>query len=204
LQARDSTSAGHAAPLPTGWTRIERERVWRPPPHVAEHASKSPNSLTTQSTGHGSVLHDSVSTRAPHVSPPGVGVTTIERDRDRVPPPHAAEQSENSPKGLNSQSIPHAKVLHGRASESAGQAAPPFAGSTTMVRVRDWVPPSQAAEHSPKGPNALTTQSVGHAGPLHEIDSTNAGHAAPPCAGWARMVRVRVCVPAPSQIEEEH
>jgi hypothetical protein len=45
-----------------------------PPPHEAEHAPQSDQSLTSQLTPHGSVLQGVLSSSAGHPSPPLCGV----------------------------------------------------------------------------------------------------------------------------------
>src|SRR3954465_5542581 len=96
--------------------------------------------------------------------PFAAGVVTV-RLRVWVPPPHVAEQVDQSLQALTAQStgIGHAWVLHAWLSISAGQAMPPFAAGAVPVRLRDWVPPPHVAEQADQSLQALTMQSAGTA-----------------------------------------
>jgi hypothetical protein len=113
-------------------------------------------------TGHGSVLQARDSSSAGHAAPPLAAAVTMLRVRTWVPPPQGSEQGPQADQSLTTQSTGHGSVLQERDSLSTGQAAPPLAAATTMLRVRIWVPPPQGSEQGPQSDQSETTQLTGH------------------------------------------
>src|SRR5690606_22914385 len=66
---------------------------------------------------------------------------------------------------LTTQSIAHGDSLHARVSSSTGHAAPPFAASTSTVRVLVCTPPPHVSVHSLHSLHSLTMQSTGSSPP---------------------------------------
>jgi hypothetical protein len=198
------TVDSHGAPEPTGYCVIARVRYFVPVPHDTEHSVYDDQSLRTQSTLHGDVLHGCISVS--FTPEPQAPVTTL-RVRVRVPLPQPKEQDDHDDHG----ETPHAAVqstaarivaLHGAVlqaptSVSAPQGTPPFAEGVTTVRVRDCVPFPHCTEHGDHTVQLLTTQSTGHGDVLHRCTSTVPLQAAPPLAAGVSTVRVRFQKPPP-------
>ena len=74
----DCVNTGHGAPRLAGCCVMVRVCVWVPPPHLTEQSDQVDQPLTAQFTGHGCVLHGTVSVKAGHAKPPLAGdcVTT--------------------------------------------------------------------------------------------------------------------------------
>jgi hypothetical protein len=126
-------------------------RVWTcdPPPQISEHGPKAPQLDTTQSTGHGLLLHAIVSLDSGHAAPPNWGAVTTVRDRDCKPPPHVALQLPQVPQTDITQSIGQFWALQAADSLNVPHSAPPFCAGVTTVRLRTWRPPPQDAEQEP-------------------------------------------------------
>ena len=112
LQVCSSVSAGQGwPPLEDGVTTV-RMRVRVPPPQLTEQGLHSLHSMTTQSTGQGGVLQDSVSVSAGQELPPlEDGVTTV-RMRVRMPSPQLTEQGLHSLHSLTTQSTGQGGASH--------------------------------------------------------------------------------------------
>jgi hypothetical protein len=123
-----------------------------------------------------------------------------------VPPPHIAEQADQSLQALTMQltGVGHAWVLQAWLSLKAGQAVPPPEGWVTTVRVRVWVPPPQVSLQVDQSLQALTAQLTGttHAWVLQSWLSVRAGQAMPPFDAGVTTVRVRCWVPPPQVFEQ--
>jgi hypothetical protein len=133
------------------------------------------------------------------------GVVTV-RLRVWVPPPHIAEQVDQSLQALTAQltGVGHAWVLQGWLSLRAGQARPPPDGWVTTVRVWVWVPPPQDSLQVDQSLQALTAQSTltTQAWVLQSWLSLRAGQARPPFDAGVTTVRVRCWVPPPHVFEQ--
>ena len=139
-----------------------RALLWVPPPHVAVHKSNALHAVTTQFTGHGSVLHTAdwcVSGQ----ECPGVALMS-ERVLSCVPPPHVLLQSVNSPHAPYTQLGAAAGGGHSSVSQvwdwltSVGHAVPPVAAGVTTERDRVCVPPPHVTVQSEKEPQADISQ----------------------------------------------
>ena len=93
------------------------------------------------------------------------------------------------------QSMGQLCVLQLRVSAECGHALPPWSGST-IVRWRDWNPPSQEFVHVAQGAQSCTSQSSGHSCSLQSRVSAECAHALPPWSG-AVKVRERFWLPLP-------
>ena len=82
-----SESVGQAVPPYAAPVCTVMDRVWSPPPQLAEHGVHA-CSVARQSIGHGSVLQLSSCLRLGHARPPNCANATILRERDITPPPH--------------------------------------------------------------------------------------------------------------------
>jgi hypothetical protein len=89
------------------------ERLWliKPPPHVALHEFHVLHMDTSQSMGHGEVLHSCVCDKAGHETPPKALVVVMSRNWVLVPPPQRAVQAPNSLKSPTTQSTGQSWVL---------------------------------------------------------------------------------------------
>lgn len=121
-------------------------------------------------TPHGFVLHVTTSiSLGGHV--PELFAGKSGRWRKRIPPPHVAEQMQSL--GKMSELVrhvyapythaPHGGMAHDTNTSRLEHGAPPFAGGTTIVRVRRCTPAPQDTEHGPSGTHADSTQSTGAA-----------------------------------------
>jgi hypothetical protein len=173
-----------------------RERSRRPPPHETEHALHVLHTLTTQSCGHGCVLHAVASLSGGQ----SAALVTIVRERDCVPPPHDTVHGDHADHCVTEHV--HTPKLHACVSLSASHAAPLLAGATTTLRVRRESPGPHICEQAPHVVHALSWQSIGHAAGAHASLSLSGGHEAP--LHCASVVTVRVCVRVPLPHVTEH
>jgi hypothetical protein len=90
-------SVGHAVPPQEPCTETVRERDCWPPPHAGLHDVHGDQSEITQCTGQQPVLHCRLSTTADSEQVPPHDGGVMLRERDCVPPPHAAVQVLHSP-----------------------------------------------------------------------------------------------------------
>jgi hypothetical protein len=189
-------SSGHAAPVPTCACVTVRARLRRPPPHVTEHVDHIDQLLTTQSSGHGCVLHAKASLSGGQSE----ALVTMVRVRDCVPPPHDTVHGDHADHCVTE----HVQTprLHDVVSLSASHAVPPLAGGTTTLRVRRDSPGPHICEHAPHEVHALSWQLTGHAAGEHASLSESGGHEAP--LHCASVVTVRVCVRVPEPHVTEH
>ena len=176
LQVAVLVIAPHPMPPHEADSVIERVRMCSPPPHVLVHVPQLPQFDSTQFLGQHWWLHvrDSVMTgqlRPPHTLE---GIST-KRTRRWCPPAHESEHASQLPHSETMQSrIPepssghgsHSCVLHGRSSESTGQAEPSLLGAVCTSRVLVRSPPSEPGmahckEQPPQLVQAETAQSMG-------------------------------------------
>mmetsp|Transcript_104966 Transcript_104966/g.208671 ORF Transcript_104966/g.208671 Transcript_104966/m.208671 type:complete len:262 (+) Transcript_104966:712-1497(+) len=113
-----------------------------------------------------------------HLPRPRIGTSTG-RERDDIPPPHAAEQGLQLFQSSSWQSWSQEPVLQGRASCIASQPRPPLRGFIKTDRVFTWTPPPQSLEHFDQPDQALTTQFTGHRFWLHLLCRSIVGHCMP-------------------------
>jgi hypothetical protein len=108
----DTTDVEHEPPHDGG--EIERERDCEPPPHGAEHEPHADQPPIEQSAGQQCVLQSSLwySPDSEHEPPHEAGV--IEREREREPPPHPAEQPDQLLQPLTAQLTAQQPASQGR------------------------------------------------------------------------------------------
>jgi len=97
-----------------------RERDCEPVPHEAVHVVQALKVLATQSTSQVCMLHERVSSKCGHASPPADTAVTMLRERDCEPVPHEAVHVVQALKPLTSQSSGHASLLQSRDSTRYG------------------------------------------------------------------------------------
>lgn len=147
-----SEKPGHATPAYAGCVRMRRSRTLKPPPHVLEQSDQAPKLDTTQSMGHGAVLHAWSSSRCLQTSPPWTGCVTTLRARCCVPLPHVAVHGDHAVNELTSQWMGHGLELQSLCSEESPQGAPPKEASLMSRRMRISVPPPHVCEQLPQPP----------------------------------------------------
>ena len=114
-----SFKLGQSAPPLLEAMLTVRVRRSVPPPHSTGHPSQSLKLDTVQSTGQMCVLQPRCSERLPQSTPPCATSTTIERERNWVPPGrsgvvHDRVHVDHAPKKDSTQSTRHGCVLHAR------------------------------------------------------------------------------------------
>ena len=143
----------------------------------------------TQSTGHACWLHATVLVVGlGHFSPPLAALVMV-NVCDLVPPPHVAEQVENSDHEPWQSPEAQAPVLQGCVCVvSVGQAAPPLAAGVCTCHVWVCVPPPHEAEQPPQ-PVQAPAQSTLHPCRLQAcVLTSDSGQAVPPLAGcWVTV-----------------
>ena len=107
-----------------------------------------------------------------HSAPPYAAAVLTVYARSCVPPLHVALHVDQPPQ-LPEQSTGHGAVLHARSSVEPSVAAhaailPPYCAAIVTTKVRDCVPPPQAAEQAMYAPQ-LPSQFAGHDCVLTEI-----------------------------------
>ena len=114
-------------------------------------------------TGHTSVLHSWVPDSAPHAVPPFAASVVTVRVWIWKPVPQVTEQVSQSlhPEVAQLTVAGHSSVLHSRVPDRAPHAVPPFAAAVVTVRVHDWKPPPQVAEHAFQSLHPETAQLTG-------------------------------------------
>ena len=113
----DSVSAaalGHGVPPCSAAVVTVRLRACVPPPHVTEHASNAPHTLSTHATGHGCALHACASTSDAHAAslPPYAAAVVTLRVRVWLPPPQSTLHAPNGPQTDVAQSTGHCLSMH--------------------------------------------------------------------------------------------
>jgi len=164
LHACVCSNAGQAAPPLAEEVMMLRVLDEMPPPHDAVHGVQVRlHALTTQSTGHGCVLHACVSCNdVGHAAPPLAACCVMVRLCVCTPPPHVAEHALHALHSDTPQSTGQACVLQACVWDKDGHATPPFADERMTVRVLVWEPPPQRVEHADHAVHSLTWQSTGH------------------------------------------
>jgi hypothetical protein len=175
LQLRASVSCGQALPPAWGDPTV-RSRYCEPLSHDAVHVVQLPQSSYVQSAGQACVLHERVSSKCGHASPPSDTAVAALRERDCEPVPHEAVHVVQTLKAVTSQSVGQACVLHASVSSKCGHASPPFCTAVETLRERDCEPVPHEAVHVVQALKSLTTQSFGHAWLLHARCSCRYGH----------------------------
>mmetsp|Transcript_28943 Transcript_28943/g.94240 ORF Transcript_28943/g.94240 Transcript_28943/m.94240 type:complete len:318 (-) Transcript_28943:5859-6812(-) len=175
-QVRSTSSRGQGAPPWSGCRVTVRSRFCSGAPfhscpnsgpepmHFFSHWPHAPQSDTAQSTGHGCVLHTSLSTSGGHGVPPcSAGRITL-RSRLYSPGPecswpiasplplHLREQSLHADQSDTLQCTGQGKSLHLRCSHTSPHGLPPFSAGCTMERCRSSKPPPRHSwpYHSPR------------------------------------------------------
>ena len=119
-----SCTAGHATPLPDGCFATTRLRVMEPVPHVVLHSDHSAQSVTSQFTSHGAMVHVLGSSIASHGGAPYCATTRIIRVRTCSPAPHPALHMPHAPHGDSEHATGHSATLHSRPCVSDRHEAP--------------------------------------------------------------------------------
>jgi len=114
-----------------------------------EHSSYALHIESWQSTAHGLVLHEMVSTISGHSSPPNSAALCRVRLRNCTPVPQVREHSPQSLKSETLQWIGQWCSLHALRCVTAGQLAPLWAACVVTERVRSFRPPPQPTVQSP-------------------------------------------------------
>jgi hypothetical protein len=176
------------------------------PPHVLVHELHLPSALTTQSTGHGTLLHERLRCRSlpGHAIPPCDARRMMWREQVVLPPPHERVQGVQPPGALTTQSEGHGTpAVHEAFCVSAGQALPPWSIgiSTVRERRREWCTSSpHEAGQALQLPHGPVEQSEGHA-LLAQNSSADrppeSGHSFPPFSGCARIRLKHFLKPSP-------
>jgi hypothetical protein len=195
-EAVSESAAQPTPPFDTGVTTV-RLRDMVPSPHDTVHDDHCCQLETTQSTGHASVLHDTVSWSSGQEKPPWSLWVTTERERLFVPLPQDLVQAEYAEKALRTQCTGHGPSVHTCISLRLPQMRPPWAAGVVTVRVRDCVPEPHVTEQLPHESHSVVSQSTAQAWVLHAMVSLMAGHTTPPKAGATSWVRVRPDEPEP-------
>lgn len=116
-----------------------------------------------------------------------------------MPPPHVLVHKLHDVHCDTSQCTGQLPWLHARTADSGVHAAPPFAGSSFVERVRVWLPEPQEAEQAVHAVQGVCTQSTGHLNALQARSSDVAEHFLPPCATSRLTARLRDCTPLPHE-----
>jgi hypothetical protein len=130
-------SVGHAMPPQEPCTATVRERDCWPPPHAGLQLLHDVQRFIAQCTGQQPVLHGRSSTVADseHVPPHNGGVML--RDRDCIPPPHAAVQVLHSPQPPIWQFCGQQPLLQSCVCETAASGQLPPHSAACIERERD-------------------------------------------------------------------
>ena len=187
---------------------MERERTCEPAgyPEVVHdfvHVDHAPNAESTQSTRHGTELHERWSDSVAHATPPNAAGVVIARILDCWPLPQLRLQVDHSFHSESTQSIAQANSLHGTVCMSSdGHGVPSIEGEPWITRMRECCPPPQGAVHVPHGFQLVTSQSTGQGCALQLPASLSAGHAVPPKSGAVTISRLLVHMPSPHDNEQ--
>ena len=203
-QALLSSSAPHTAPPNADCVLTSRLRTRVPPPHAAEQPLQMPHSPSTQSMGHGAMLHSRLSSMVGHALPLHACGCKMVRVRPCTPVlPHVRLQASQTDHADTRQSLlfsgsahaTHASVLHASLSTMWGHGAPPCNGTCCTCRMCVRMPPPHSTVHALHDAHSATTHSTGQVCMLQLVVSVRAASDGqlPPCCAGARTARVRVC-----------
>mmetsp|Transcript_20265 Transcript_20265/g.55231 ORF Transcript_20265/g.55231 Transcript_20265/m.55231 type:complete len:367 (-) Transcript_20265:1089-2189(-) len=137
---------------------------------------------------------------AGHSPRPTAACLTVRR-RVLVPESQALEHSDHGVHFTSPQSLSHACMLQGMASEVSPQGSPSYLGCTLISRERWLTPPPQPAEHALKPLHCDILQLIGQGCSLHVCTCFVGGHCAPPPLGGVMIARVSSWVPPPQDAE---
>jgi len=167
-----------------------------------EHAEQSLHVDTSQSTGHGSVLHAcTCSTDCPsHDWPPKLACVMV-RVRVWLPTPQLLVHDPHEPQAVTLQSMGQSELEHWRLIAVAGHTLPPCWASAVTLRTHLVMPSPHDCGHA-KQSQVETVQSTGQTAGAHARVSVVAPQAWPPACARATMLRWRVCVPPPQVAEQ--
>jgi len=179
--------------------------VATPPPQETSHSEAGTQLESSQSTGHGSMLHGTFFSRLlGHAAAPCAAAVVIVRTISCSPPPQLREHSPCSSQALTTQSTGQGVSSQSIFSISApSQTLPPNWARTARSRVR-WVSPMpQAALQEPQTFQSSQTQSMGQSRSWQTWASRSTPSASlPPCATITTWLRVLEVVPSPHQAEQ--
>ena len=134
-------------------------------------------------------LQERVPARLGQATPPWSGCRATPRVRVCWPPPHETLQVAQSAHSDTTQSMGQLWTLHFRDSFGTGQALPPYAGDTVVVRPRCWLPLPHVSVQVDQLSQADTAQSTGQACVLQLENWLVNGHFLPPYAAATATVR---------------
>ena len=175
LQTRLSVRCAQAAPSCAIGVTTLRSRVSVPPAQVLSHSVHELKEESTQSTGQGAALQDSLSEAAKQATPPCIGWALVSRVRVRVPPPQSTLHLPQLCHPSCTQSTGQAPTPQSRDTVSCGHVAPPCKTGVEMTRLRLWVPEPHDLVHALQPEYSETTQSTAHAAELHVFTSLRCG-----------------------------
>mmetsp|Transcript_12485 Transcript_12485/g.34298 ORF Transcript_12485/g.34298 Transcript_12485/m.34298 type:complete len:278 (+) Transcript_12485:632-1465(+) len=131
-----------------------------------------------------------------HSPRPTAACLTV-RCRVLVPESQALEQSDHFDHFDNTQSLSHACMLQGTASEVSPHGSPSYRGCTVISLERWLTPPPQPAEQALNSLHCDILQLIGQGSSLHCCICFVGGHFAPPPLGGVIIARVSSWVPPP-------
>lgn len=156
---------------------IWRLRVLDPPPQLAEHAPKKPQSAKQK---HLMVAHGCSRLSAAHRLPPKALVAVMGRVLRCTPPSHVAEHEPQLPQAPKTQSTGHGSPLQTTASASMGHTVPWNCDCLITLRCRTWWPLPHEAEQLDQLLHAETAQWMGHGPWPQRRTSLSSPHPMPP------------------------
>lgn len=143
------------------------------------------------------MLHVTVCSPMPHVTPPCAGHTTVVRERELWPAWHVEEHADHADQGLCTQSTGQSVILHAAVSSNAAQGLPPKLAARTTERDRCLAPPSHVTEHALQAVKCESTQSTGHGSTRQGSLITSVGQGVPPNFASTLTLRKRSRLPPP-------
>jgi hypothetical protein len=151
---------------------------------------------------HGSVLHGVISlVRFVHDWATPSGDADEERERELVPPLHAAEQLPHAPQPSMTQSV-QGNDKHGTSLARTGHSRPPARERSITSRWRFELPDAHAWSQTDHAPQLLILQSTGQVSTIvHVSTSLVKPHATPPFDSREVVPRIRLNMPEPHVTE---
>ena len=128
FESETTSSSSQPFPPNAADTFLTRVRICLPGPHSAVQLPYAVHAPISQSTGHGSALHDAFLVSAGQALPLKAGLMVMLRNISIVPPPHSLSHS-LSRHIETLQSTGHFCTLHLTISSRTGQVLPPFSVS---------------------------------------------------------------------------